>query len=198
MDSLGGGLEPGRPGAPNALRVSSTVFQDWGNTRNQPVRPLPYFDRARASLTSLRPQHAPFRSRLPVSHRWRSDRTAARRDQGFSSGIGAVVRFEVPRGLPRLNPSPCATAPIEIYAMMSRLNLFPWPSRKCPPRQIAPRDYNRAADDPDRLTPIPFTSSGIVHGMRGRIWHEFEKNTYHGDNVRGKRSPHQSPGVLRL
>jgi hypothetical protein len=81
---------------------------------------------------------------------------------------------------------------------MSRLNLFPCTGQKCHWRQIAPRDHNRAADVPDRRTPIPFTSSEIVLGMRGRICSEFVKNTYHGDNVRGKRSQHHSHRVLRL
>jgi hypothetical protein len=34
--------------------------------------------------------------------------------------------------------------------------------------------------------------------MRGRIWGEFAKNTYHSDNVRGKRSRHHAHGFVRL
>ena len=100
MDSWGGGLEPGRPGAPNALRVSSTIFQDWGNTRNQPVRLLPYFDREPASLISLRRQDAP----LGVACLSATDGALIERRreeiEGPVPARGAVVRFEVPEVSP--------------------------------------------------------------------------------------------------
>ena len=43
-----------------------------------------------------------------------------------------------------------------------------------------------------------FTSSEAFLGMRGRIWDEFAKNTYHSDNVRGKRSRQHAHGLHRL
>jgi hypothetical protein len=68
IDSLGIGLELGRPGIPNALRVSSACFQDLGCTRNQPVVALPCFDSWRlSSFTSRarRSQGSSLRSGLP-------------------------------------------------------------------------------------------------------------------------------------
>jgi hypothetical protein len=85
IDSLGIGLELGRPGAPNALRVSSACFQDLGCTRNQPVVALPCFDGWRLSSFTSRARRSQdlLTEEWPaISHRWRSDRTAARGDPG--------------------------------------------------------------------------------------------------------------------
>ena len=68
---------------------------------------MPCFDRGRSSsLPPCRPIHDPSRgSDLPISHRWRSDRTALRRDRGFSSGA-SCLSIRGSRGSPRFEPFP--------------------------------------------------------------------------------------------
>ena len=77
------GLEPGRPGTPNALRVSSTLFQEAAAGGHQkPAGSSPAVLRPWASfiVSSLaRRSQASLKERPAVSHRWRSDRMAARR-----------------------------------------------------------------------------------------------------------------------
>jgi hypothetical protein len=123
----GSGSAAGYGGAADAFgvfaRFSRNRWRDWtppGTERHYPCR-----------VRTLGPVHSclpctpgagpPPRKRPPlIACRWRSARTAMRRDRGFGFGYGSFVRFEIPSPAGS-NPTPLAgQGAIRIYEAMSR------------------------------------------------------------------------------
>jgi hypothetical protein len=90
------------------LRVSTAVSQDWENTRNQPIRSLPYFDRERSSLPPLNARMPPGGAACLSATdgaliEWRREEI-----EGSVPVLELSFDSRFSRSPPDLNPPPCA------------------------------------------------------------------------------------------